>query len=184
MQDTILQIERQWMDLLKARSMFPTMKDNLVGAHEFSTAPYYQTKGLNIEFKLAAPLTAQNIDEINLIGRWINESFAIRLCAFLEYHKIIPNEGQGRINKDLCGHDEIDILRRLRNELVHHSGQYDPDDPDSRKLYERMVEHFSLETESSLTATKYPVQIDGFLQPLKDACIRYIKAYSELTQSN
>ena len=183
MHDIILQIERQWLDLLKVRSMFPTMKDNLIGANKFSTAPYYQTKGLDVEFRMKDPLTAYSIAEINQIGRWINESFVIRLHAFLEYHEIIPQNGKGRIDTSLDGHEELDILRRLRRFLVHRSGDYNPENPDSRKLYVRMVDHFSLRTESAETATKYPVQIDGFLQPSKDGCIRYINGYLERNHS-
>ncbi len=80
MKDIILQIERQWVDLLRVRSTFPTMKNNLIGLQKFSTAPYYQNKGHNIEFQFSNPLTSEKIDEINQIGRWINESYVIRLC--------------------------------------------------------------------------------------------------------
>lgn len=180
--EIILQIDRQWNDLLRVRSMFPTMKDNLIGAKQLSTAPFYQKRGLSVEFQFSQPLTHESIDEINEIGRWINESYAIRLCAFLEFHGIIPKEGQGHINMSLEGHEELDILRRLRNQLLHRSGQYSPDNPDSRRLYERMVKHFSLKTESSTTASKYPVHIDGFLQPLTDACKRYIQGYLQLNK--
>lgn len=177
-----LQIDSHWNDVLRVRSMFPTMNNNLIGAQKVSTAPFYRNMGLNVEIQFSQPLTLEDIDEINQIGRWINESYAIRLCAFLESHGIIPKEDKGKINKKLEGHEEVDILRRLRNELLHRSGQYNPDNPDSRRLYERMVTHFSLETESSTTAVKYPVHIDGFLQPITNACKRYVQGYFELNE--
>jgi len=171
------QIDRQWQDLLRVRSMFPTMKEDLVGAYNVSTAPFYQLKGLAVKLQFTQPLTSETIEEINQIGRWINESYVIRLCALLEFHGIIPQKGQGCINKCMEGHEEVDILRRLRNELVHRSGQHNPDDRENRKLYERMVQHFSLKTKSSTTASKYPVQIDRLLQPLTSACKRYVQGH-------
>jgi len=171
----IYEIERQWQDLLRVRSMFPTMTDDLIGKCRVCTAPFYRLKGLPVELLFKQPLTRESIEEINQIGQWINESYVIRLCAVLEFHRIIPREGQGRINKCQEGHEEVDILRRVRNELVHRSGQYNPQDPESRKLYERMVEKFSLNTEGSATATTYPVHIDRFLEPITDACKRYVR---------
>jgi hypothetical protein len=173
--EIIQQIEQQWNDLLRVRSVFPTMLDNVIGSQQASTAPFYQHQGYHARLSFVQPLTKEAIEEVNQIGRWLNESYVIGLCALLEFYQAIPREGQGRIDLSLQGHEEIDILRRLRNALLHRSGRHNPDDVESRKLYERMVEEFSLRTESSTKAAKYPVHIDGFLQPLTIACKCYVE---------
>ncbi len=61
MKDIILQIERQWEDLLRVRSTFPTMKNNLIGLHKFSTAPYYKNMGFSVEFQFSKPLTSEKL---------------------------------------------------------------------------------------------------------------------------
>jgi hypothetical protein len=175
--EIIQQIEQQWTDLLRVRSAFPTMRDNVLGAQHIATAPFYQHYGYHVRLSFAQPLTPETIEEVNQIGRWLNESYVIRLCALLEFYQIIPREGQGRINQSLEGHEAVDILRRLRNALLHRSGRHNPEDADSCKLYERMVQTFSIQSESSTTATQYPVHIDGFLLPLTAACKCYVKGW-------
>jgi hypothetical protein len=175
--EIIQQIEQQWADLLRVRSAFPTMRDNVIGAQHVSTAPFYQDHGYHVRLSFAQPLTPETIKEVNHIGRWLNESYVIRLCALLEFYQIIPREGQGRINQSLEGHEAIDILRRLRNALLHRSGRHNPEDANSRKLYECMVQTFSVQAESSTTAAQYPVHIDGFLLPLTEGCKCYVKGW-------
>ena len=175
--EIIQRIEQQWEDLLRVRSAFPTMRDNVIGAQHVSTAPFYLHHGYHIRLSFPQPLTRETIEEVNQIGRWLNESYVIRLCALLEFYQIIPREGQGRIDQSLEGHEAIDILRRLRNALLHRSGRHNPEDVDSRKLYERIVQTFSVPAESSTTAVIYPVHIDSFLLPLTAACKCYVKGW-------
>lgn len=175
--EIIQQIDQQWVDLLRARSAFPTMDDNIIGKRSVSTAPFYRDHGYPVQIFFPRPITKEMIREINQIGRWLNESYVIRMCALLEFCQIIPPKGQGRIDRSLEGHEAIDILRLLRNKLLHHSGRYNPKDVDSRKLYKNMVKTFSLRAENSNTATQYPVYINDFLLPLTEACKRYVKGW-------
>jgi len=170
------QIDVQLRNLLNVRAMFPTIRENMVGKRRFPTAPLYKSQGYNINFQFDQPLTEEKREEINQIGRWVNQSYVVWLCALLELHWIIPPQKHGCIDQSLEGHEEVDILRRLRNKLVHKSGIYSPTDPDAKKLYERMVSKFSLRTESSETATQYPVHIDDFLIPLTEGCKQYVRA--------
>lgn len=176
--EIIQQIDGQWNDLLRVRSAFPTLSKDVIGAKHFpDTAPFYQRKGFHLPIFFPEPLTQETIDEINQIGAWINESYVIRLCALLEYNKVLPKKGKDRINKNLVGHDKIDILRRLRNALVHHSGTYNPTDAESRKLYNRMVAKFSLPSDSQTPANRFLVHIDKFLEPVTIECKRYTEGF-------
>jgi hypothetical protein len=147
-----------------------------VGKVTFSTAPFYQRRGHNLEFHFAEPLTEDDVRRIREIGHWINQNYVVRLCALLESHGVVPKEGKGKICKELPGHEEIDILRRLRNEFAHSSGRYDATDPEARKLYERIVDHFRIQTDDPSSAKDYPIPIDTVLVPLTQACKRYVVA--------
>jgi hypothetical protein len=173
--EIINQIDLQLRNLLNIRAMFPAITNEMAGQTEFPTAPFYQERGFFVTFKFSMPLTAERIEEISQIGRWVNQSFVIRLYALLESHQVIPPNGQGRINQQLDGHEEVDIIRRLRRILAHTSGRYNFADPEERKLYEKIVGKFSIEAESSETAREFPVPIDALLL-LAEGCKRYIQA--------
>jgi len=176
-QRIIEQIDIQLRNLLNIRAMFPTIKDNMVGQTKFQTAPFYQNKGLNIVFNLSSPLTLEKINEINEIGRWANQSFIVRLCALLESYQVIPQNGQRHINQKLDGHEEVDILRRLRNVIAHTSGRYNPNNPEEKKLYMRIAEKYSVKIKNPETSTEFSLDIDTLLFPLADGCKRYVNAY-------
>jgi len=83
-QNIIEQVDIQVRNLLNIRALFPAIENEMIGQSKFATAPFYQNKGLNIEFAFSHPLTSEKIQEINEIGRWANQSFVVRLCALLE----------------------------------------------------------------------------------------------------
>jgi len=173
--EIIQQIHLQLRDLQNVRAMFPAITSGMIGQSEFATAPFYQQRGFPITFRFSKPLTAERVEEISKIGRWLNQSFVIRLCALLESYQVIPTEKQGRINQEIDGHEEVDIIRRLRNVLAHTSGRYNSANPDERKLYERIVDRFSVEAESADSANEFPLPIDAVLIPLAKGCKRYIQ---------
>ncbi len=143
--EIVAEIENQFQALLRARAVFPYMKEDIVGAMQCSTAPFYRNYGFDVTFSFAEPLTAEQIRKLNGIGHWINQNYVVRLCALLESYKIISQNRP--IDPQLGGHEEIDILRRLRNKFAHTSGWYDPSGSKDRKLRERIISHFSLQAE-------------------------------------
>ena len=107
--DVLSQIDVQLSRLLSTRAVFPYMRKDLVGARRLRTAPFDLRRGFGITFMFAEPLTAKRIDEINKIGHWIKQNYIVRLYALLDGHKVVFQKG--RINTELDGHEEIDILR-------------------------------------------------------------------------
>lgn len=177
-QKIIEQIDIQIRNLLNIRALFPAIEVGMVGQSKFTTAPFYQNKGFNIEFNLSSPLTLDKIQEVNEIGRWVNQSFVIRLCALLESYRIISKNEKERINQKIVGHEDVDILRRLRNVLAHTSGRYNPTDSEERKLYERIVERYSINIVRLETVKEYPLHIDTLLLPLAEGCKRYVIGFA------
>ncbi len=179
--EIIIEIENQLDFLMNARSVFPHLTNRMVGRTQFETPPFYQIRGFNITFNFAQPLTENDVTRISAIGHWINQNYVIRLCAILEANGIILKKEKGKINNQLEGHKEVDIVRRLRNQFAHSSGRYNPSDPDKRKLYRRLVDHFGIHENAQPidSATDYPVSIDTILMPLTKGCIDYILALHE-----
>lgn len=175
--DVLEQIENHWQNLLFARSISPYMKNFMVGRQESPTAPYYKNKGYNAVVKFSQPLTIEDIRAINFAGHWINQGFVVRLSAYLEYCRVFGNSIN--IRSDLPGSDEIDILRRLRNEFAHTSGYYNPGNADQKKLYERIIAHFKLDRNGFPEQDRlFPIPIDEVLDPLVNGCRNYAKAFN------
>jgi hypothetical protein len=173
MQDDVAQqIDEQIQYLHLLRSVFPRLSTDLVGQNEFPTAPYYRNRGLSIWFRFSSPLTSEFIAEFNDLAHWINQNFILRLYAVLESNRLVSKTIH--IRPDIEGHNEVDIVRRLRNTFGHGSGRYDPADPDKRQLFERIVSHFGLDVgENSEDEGKYLLSISQVLIPLAEGCKRY-----------
>jgi hypothetical protein len=173
MQDTVVrQIDEQIQYLHRARALFPRLSTDLIGHTEFPTPRYYEDMGLGVWFRFSSPLTSEFIMEFNDLAHWINQNFVLRLYAVLESNGLISPTI--RIRPDIEGHNEVDIIRRLRNTFGHGSGRYDPADAEKRELFERIVSHFDLEVgEDSEHEGKYPLSISEVLIPLAEGCRRY-----------
>lgn len=134
------QIDRQVDFLYRCRAVFPRLDSGLVGAMQFEASEYLQKRGHHFVMELATPLTKEAIAELNEIAHWLNENFVVRLYAVMESHQLVSNNI--KIRQDLDGHEELDILRRLRNQIGHGSKGYDINDPQKVELYTRIVTAF------------------------------------------
>jgi hypothetical protein len=173
--EIIKEVNAQLKNLLTARAVFPHTREDLIGTTRSVTAPFYQKRGFSIAFEFAEPLTKQRIDELNQVGHWINQNYIVRLYALLESFQVVSNSIS--INTTLSGHEDVDILRRLRREFAHSSGWYDRTDPEERKLKERIIEYYSLEIDHyPASDPRFPIPIDGVLLPMTDACKTYVQS--------
>ena len=168
----IEQINKQFEYLLSLRS-------SLIGESIFRTAPYYSNKGFDVHFNFGRKLLQEDIERIISIGHWVNQNYIIRICSLLEANKIIPKENDSKIDQAIDGWEEVDLVRRLRNQFAHSSGRYNSNDTEEKKLYERIVTHFKVSlAKDSSEATEFPIPIDVVPEPLTEGCKKYIKSYS------
>jgi hypothetical protein len=168
----IRQIDEQLGYLHRTRAVFPFLPETLNGEKRFVTAPYYQGMGFTYIFEFATPLTLDFIKSHNDLAHWINQNFVVRLYAVLESNGLISQAIQ--IRPDLQGHEEVDIVRRLRNQFGHGPGNYDPTDPEKKKLFDRIRTYFNLSNEEiSRSEGKFPLPINQVLVPLAEGCKRY-----------
>lgn len=173
------QVDRQVEYLLRTRAVFPAINESKVGRTSFPTAPYYQQAGINVDFRFPDGITLDLVQTINSIGHWINQNFAIRLCAVLEYYGVIAPTGQGTLDDSLPGFQDINIVRRLRNVLAHTSGRYDPSNPEERRLYETIVTHYEIGVSDASAASEFPLSIDTVLVPMARGCQQYARAWED-----
>lgn len=173
--DVAVEIDRQLEILHRCRSVFPRLDANMAGQSEFRAPGYYQQLGLNVSVKLSEPMTTEFIDGLFDLGHWINENFVVRLWSILE-----SNGVRGKINQELQGWQDVDLVRRLRNKIGHGSGVYDPNDADKKKLFDVIVEYYKVpEGYSYFEVEKYPIGIKQVLVPMANGCKQYAAGYFE-----
>ncbi len=168
--DLLAEIDHLQHLLLECRAVFPTLSGKLVGAREFSTAPYYKRHGYNAQVRLEEPITEDFIRRQRQIGRWINENALIRLFGILNYRGFYDP----KIDRSLPGHVEMDILRRIRNALTKTPVDYQPESDQNRELREAVIRHFALKEHD--IQEHIPLPIDAVIEPIFEACRTHIRA--------
>jgi len=171
-------IDGQIAMLLQARVMCSFMPDSAVGSQSFETAPYYAVHGLTCSLSFSAPLTRDDVERINALGHWINQNFLVRLCSILESNGVISRNS--KIRTDVIGHEDVNILRRLRNEFAHGSGRYAASDREKNRLFDRIVSRYRVESHAYFAErSQFPLPIDKVVVPLAQGCRRYAAIVAE-----
>lgn len=176
------EIERLWNDFVRTRAMTPhMMKKNCVGKTRLPAQDFHKLLGYDLTLEFTTPLTEQQIDANNAIGHWINESFIVRLVGYLEHNDVIPYGKSPDIGLD--GGEEVWFLKQLRDRILNSAGLYDPDHPEDRELYQKIVDHFPVRgmvpEEPPSTPRQFPLPINKVMYPLKEGCKRYVEALSQ-----
>jgi len=169
-QSLLNEIDRQKNILYRVKAFFSYMSNDVIGCNMVGCGGYYRSKGLDVRIYFSRPITKEDVIQNNEISRWLNENFIIRLFALLESYGMYS-----KIDKELEGSEEIDILRRLRMILAHSLGKYHPNDPDQRKLVDRIIRRMGLKMGDP---AEFPLDIDKVIDPLVRGCKKYIEAKS------
>lgn len=162
-------IDQQMQLLLHSRSVFPYMPDDAVGKSSFATGSFYRERGHDASINFGRPLSETERAAWNSIGHWMNQNFIVRLWSILDE----SGQAHPKIDKNVDGADEVDIIRRLRNKYGHSSGACNPSDPEDRKLKNRIIDHFGL-SEADFADEDFPIPIDKVLMPLAQGTKRYL----------
>jgi hypothetical protein len=128
--------------------------------------------GLEISFVLSRGLTSDDIERNNAIAHWMNENAIVRLCALMEYRKLIPREGEGKIDQDVQGWKELDPLRRLRNIFAHKSSGYNPNNRCEKRFVTELITYLRLNIDEP---TDFPLDIARVIDPLFEGCKSYVR---------
>lgn len=172
MPDVLEKLDRLESLLLQCRSIFPTMTHAMIGQRSFVTAPYYRGHGYEAQIQFSEPITAEFIERNRQLGKWINENTLIRLYGILDYHGLF----QPKIDQNLVGWREMDLLRRMRNAFTKTPLNYRPNDKENIRLREEVIEHFRLNKEG-FPEDEIPTPINTVVEPVFKACREYIAAY-------
>jgi hypothetical protein len=158
-----------WNNFLQVRATHPYMRPTHIGLTSYESAPYYKIKGLNFKVQFDKPLTKEDIERLNGLGYWVNQSVIVRLYALLEYYGVVSKKR--KINIEFEGHEEVDILRRLRKYFAH-TGHYNETDREQKKIFDRIVTHFKLK---SYDTDRFPISIDTVIEVIYKGTKRYIE---------
>jgi hypothetical protein len=154
--------------LLRCRSVFPTLPAGLVGCSEFETAPFYKSRGYNVQIKLGSPITKEYIEHTLILGKWINENSVIRLYGIMDHSRLLKG-----IDKNIQGWREVDLMRRMRHVFTKTRLNHRPNDPRNIKLREEIIKYFSLR-EEDFPEGHIPTPIDTVVDKIFNGCREYI----------
>jgi hypothetical protein len=135
------EIDSLWSIFSQVRAAYPYARKHHVGKTFVESSPYYVSRGLKYKLEFNRVLKDEDIIKMNELSHWVNQSSLIRLYALLEYHQIIAKNI--KIDTSVEGHEELALLRLLRNTFSHTS-KYNPKNKQQKKLYERIVKHFNV----------------------------------------
>jgi len=157
---------------LQCRSVFPTIDPRLVGQCRFTTALYYLRNGYVATVELKDPISTEFIERNRRLGKWTNENTIIRLHGIISHHGLLK-----KIDHDLPGATEVDLMRRMRNAFTKTSLNYKPEDKENVKLRIQVIRHFELQEDSS--EGEIPTPINTVVEPIFNGCRAYIQAKCE-----
>ncbi len=171
MQEALKAIDKLKNDYLTCKKMFPYMSRDLIGKRGAATAPYYSGSTMPVVFHYLETVTEELVKQSNEAGHWINQNAIVRLCSILEFFGYLSNSIP--IDKSVQHAKSVDIVRRLRNKIVHKNGCYDSTDGDDIKLKDEMTEYLQLGDKVN-TLNEFPMSIDSVILPLIYQCREYI----------
>lgn len=168
-EDIFNEIDQIYTIFRYSRSSCPYLDPKYEG--QAVTVPFNLPGGIQTIITYKEPLTKEFISFNNKVGHFTNQNFIIRLYALLEYYQIIGNNI--KIDFNLPGADELDILRRLRKYFAHRSGPYNKDDEKQVELFNAIESHFHL---GKTDSDDFPISIDTVLTPIVNKIKEYVKS--------
>lgn len=157
-----------WDKHMRCRALFPYSTRDIVGEKWLHTAKYYQRFGYNVKFFFERGITLDEVNGINVVGHFLNQNLGVRLCALLESYHVFSNTI--KIDQQIPGWKELDLLRRLRHVFAHSSGDFNADNNEHQRLRQEMVEHFRL---GAGCGVGFPLSVDTVLEPMFIKCCEY-----------
>jgi hypothetical protein len=164
-------IEKIWALTIKARAMCPCTDSSAIGLTGYRSPEWYQIRGAVYFVNLAKPLTAEDVQELNHIGGFINRSFVISMMAVLEEHGVVPYRSEPDRSKD--GGDHVQLTKWLRNRFAH--GEYEYEDSNQNHVETRSLLE-ALFPDRAAGDLSFGTPINSILEPLKDGVLEYIRA--------
>ena len=163
-------IEKIWELTIKARALCPLTDSRAIGGTGYISPDWYKARGAVYFVNLAQPLTAEDVQELNHIGSFVNRSFIISMIAVLEEHGVLPSKTRPDRSKDGGGH--VQLTKWLRNLFAHGEYEYVAGKPKHEKTHQLLKTLFPERAGGS----SFTTPIDSILEPLKEGVLAYIRA--------
>jgi hypothetical protein len=185
-------INGAWDDLVRARSVVPSLGAEAAGSVSFSMPPFYQQWGLNPALVFfQRPLTDSDVDRIKSAGHSINEGYVLRLHAILDAAGLL----QAVLDKKDPVESRILLAKDLRNEIAHGRRYCNPVGRLHSKLLAQILESFYpaglvdrepllrverdtiTAAQSSGAPLPWPLSILGVLGPLTETALLFVERH-------
>ena len=152
-----------------SKSFFMFINKDDIGKIEIG--PYKIREELEAYVRFDKEISEEIRELNNSVGHYLNQNFIIRLYSLLNYHNVLGS--LKKLDKNVPGWEDIDILRRLRHKFGHALGKYNKGNGDDLKLWESIQTKYKPgipETED------YAINQDKVINPIIKSIYRYIDA--------
>ena len=167
------EIRKEIMTILdyfkRSKAYFRYIGDKDIG--KVKLPPYNILPNVKQYLEYDQPITIEFQEKQNSIGHFLNQNICIRLLALLESHQVIGNSE--KINKNLKGWEDLEVLRRLRHRFAHSSGKYNSEKVKDRKLMEVLMSRYK---PCSVEPSDFPINQDKVIYPIVKGVLQYTEA--------
>lgn len=159
---------------LSTRGILQYIGEDKVGKSELNWGTNTNSGWIDISFCFKSPISNVSRLELNRFSEFMNQNFIVRLHSLLDYEEIKGEKTS--IDKSIAGHEMIEFIHFLRKQYAHRHGSFDPSDPDSVKLRNRLFEKFKINPEESLP-TQFPLDKNRVIKPIVEGTKTYVRGF-------
>lgn len=174
LEDIIKRIDELNQIHLSLRGVIQYVNEQHIGNNKINWGSKVPSSWFDIEFSFHNHITNDTRNEINVLAEYLNQNFIIRLHSLLEYEGI--KSEKSNIDTELEGYEMIQLIHFLRKQYAHKLGVFNPEDPKSVQLRERLFKQFNINPEESLP-NQFPLDKNRVIKPIVKGTKQYVVAY-------
>lgn len=159
---------------LSLRGMLQYVGENYNGKSQLSWSSTIPSQKIQINYNFSKEITDETRFELNKLSEYLNQNFIVRLHSLLEYEGI--KDDNIKIDKNLEGHEMLEVIHFLRIQFAHKDGVYNPNNKDAQKLRERLFRTFNIHPNESLP-NQFPLDKNRVILPIVEGVKKYVNAF-------
>lgn len=180
--DLLEKMNRLFDNFCRCRYYFPLMPQICVGMENIKIVETGDDcSKRNMTFCFEGGFSENDRVQYKEIASWLNQNFIIRLCALIEINNpsIYEHLKQpSKNNKKRQGYKHYNLLYKLRQQLAHTDGRYEPKGirgKEHEEILNGLISEYSLQIESE--PEFFPLPIDVVIIPMFKGCLECINSF-------